>query len=181
MSRYLELHNFIKTHAALGWMTPSQRQALEAIQNLLRSYRVINLYGPRGCGKTFLGWMCHRESIGIYLPHSSLLQRHASSLSPSCLIIDNAQSNRAAFRNILKEVQIFSVPNLIVISRNPIREEIPAIELHCTEHDYKRAIHNLSLDNHQQEVGSQMNLWHIFDSNCNAKNFQRKSPTEIIQ
>ena len=164
MSRYLELHNFIKTHAALGWMTPSQRQALEAIQNLLRSYRVINLYGPRGCGKTFLGWMCHRESIGIHLPHPSLLQRHTSTLSSSCVIIDNVQSSRHGFRQILKEVQILSIPNLIVISQNPIKEQIAGIELHCTEHDYELAIHNLSLDNHQQEVGSQMNLWHIFDS-----------------
>jgi hypothetical protein len=169
MSRYLELHNSIKTHATLDWMTPSQQQVLSAIQNLLYSYRVINLYGYRGCGKTFLGWMCHRESIGFYVPHPSLLQCHVSSLSSSCLIVDNVQDNRAAFRDILKEVQIFSVPNLIVISQPPIREEIVALELHCTAHDYERASHNLSLDNQGQKIDSGMNLWHIFYSKCNLE------------
>ena len=168
MSRYLNLHNFIKTHANSNWLTPSQRQAFDAIQNLLFAYHVINLFGSHGCGKTFLGWMCHRESIGIHLPHPSLLQRHTSSLSSPCVIIDNVQSSRHGFRQILKEVQILNIPNLIVISKDPITDQIAGIELHCTEHDCERVIHNLSLDNTRQKVSSQMNLWHIFYSKCNS-------------
>ena len=166
MSRYLKLHNHIKTHANSNWLTPSQQQVFAGIQNLLCKYHVINLFGPYGCGKTFLGWVCHGESIGIHLPHPSLLQRHASSLSSSCVIIDNVQSSRHGFRQIFKEVQILSIPNMIVISRDPIREQIAGIELHCTKHDSEKVFHNLSLDNHQQEVSSQMNLWHIFYSKC---------------
>lgn len=172
MSRYLELQNYIKTHANLDWLTLSQQQAFDGIQNLLCTYQVINLFGSYGCGKTFLGWACHRESIGIYLPHPSLLKRSIPSLSSSCFIIDNVQSDRHAFRQILKEVQILSIPSVIVISRPPVREKITGIELHCTKHDREQVIKNLYLGNHQQRIGSQMNLWHIFDAKCNAKMFQ---------
>ena len=169
MSRYLNLHNFIKTHANSNWLTPSQRQAFDAIQNLLFAYRVINLFGSHGCGKTFLGWMWPIvNQLVFHLPHPSLLQRHTSSLSSSCVIIDNVQSSRHGFRQILKEVQILSIPNLIVISKDPITDQIAGIELHCTEHDCERVIHNLSLDNTRQKVSSQMNLWHIFYSKCNS-------------
>lgn len=171
MSSYLKLQNFIKAHATLGWMTPSQRKTFDAIQNQLCVYHVINLFGSHGCGKTFLGWMCHRELIGIHLPHPSLLQRHASLLSSSCVIIDNVQSSRHEFRQILKEVQILSIPKLIVISQDPITEQIAGIELDCTEHDCERVIHNLLLDNPRQKVTSQMNLWDIFYSKCNSQEF----------
>jgi len=161
MSRYLELHNFIKAHACVDWLTPSQQRALDAIQNALRFHHTINLYGERGCGKTFLGWICHRESIGAYLPHPRFLQSDVSSSPPSCLIIDNAHTNRAEFRHILKEVQLYRIPNLIAISREPIKEEMVAIELPCTKHDCEKMRHNLSLDE-PLPSDDETNLWQLF-------------------
>ena len=166
MSLYIELHNFIKIHACLDWLTLSQQQALTAIQNALRTFHVINLHGVSGCGKTFLGWVCHHESIGAYLPHPRLLRDNMPSPLPSCLIIDNTPTRRAEFRHILKEIQIHKIPNLIAISREPIREEVAAIELHCTEHDCKGGIHNLSLADRQPKVDTDTNLWEIFDFKC---------------
>lgn len=157
MNKYLSLSNFIKENLSNDWMTSSQRRAYDKLIDALSYHNYINLYGAVGTGKTFLGWLLHKNQIGHYFPHWLDLEPAAE-----LVIVDNASERREDFRNLIKEVQLAGIQKLVVISRKPINDYVASVELDCQQIDLAKMADNLDLSQAKLESLKITNLWELF-------------------
>jgi hypothetical protein len=126
------LEQRIRDRLSLEWLTPSQQCVWE---QLLRfrgpPHRVINIYGPRGSGKTFIGWLMHREGYATYETWTGERQP----IHPR-LVLDNAPPDRASARAIRPLVDKLKIKQIILLSRQRVNEpSMPAFALKVTEDD----------------------------------------------
>jgi len=154
MNKYLSLSNFIKENLSNDWMTPSQRKVYDKLINFLYYHDYINLYGAAGTGKTFIGWLLHKNQIGCYFSHCSELKPVSNPI-----IVDNVTGTRENFRNLIKEVQLADIHKLVVISREPIYEHVAYIKLDCQQADIKKMEDNLNVE---KDISGITNLWELF-------------------
>jgi hypothetical protein len=161
LSRYLELSNYIKTNCSKRWLTNSQIEVWNLLSDLLKSQTFINLYGASGSGKTFLGWLFHKEGIVEYIPHISCLREY-SRIVNTVYMIDNVLEERNEFRKVLKESQLLGIPKVIAISRYPIDDQIPSIQLCCTDEDIRKAAENLKGFDSIPNLDEIINFWQLF-------------------
>ncbi len=61
MSLYVEWVNQIKAKATSAWLTKGQRTAFESIVTKWQSHPFVCLYGPPGCGKSFIARLLSSE------------------------------------------------------------------------------------------------------------------------
>ena len=111
MSDILEAR--IRDGLDIKWLTPSQQTVWEAIQRFDGlPHRVINIYGPEGTGKTFMGWFleCMNHSTYRIWPdmQKPLLPR---------LTLDDALSDRATTRDVRPLVDRYGIQQIILLSR----------------------------------------------------------------
>ena len=161
MSRYLELSNYIKTNCSESWLTNSQIEVWNLLSDLLKSHSFINLYGASGSGKTFLGWVFHKEAIVKYIPHISCL-RESNRVVSTVYMIDNVLEGRNEFRKVLNESQLLGIPKIVAISRYPIDDQIPSIQMRCTDEDVRKAAKNLKRCDNVPDLDEIINLWQLF-------------------
>lgn len=158
MNTYLSLSNFIKENLSDDWMTPSQRKAYDKLIDALSYHNYINLYGTVGAGKTFLGWLLHKNQIGHYFSHWSDLEPVSE-----LVVVDNVSETREDFRNLIKEVQLADIHKLIAISREPINDYVAFVKLDCQQADLTKMTDNLmSCDKAELKIDDVDNLWEVF-------------------
>ena len=131
------------------------------LSDLLESQTFINLYGVSGIGKTFLGWLFHKEGIVEYIPHISCLREYSKIVS-TVYMIDNVLEGRNEFRKVLKESQLLGISKIVAISRYPIDDQIPSIQLGCTDEDIRKAAENLKGFDSIPNLDEVINLWQLF-------------------
>jgi hypothetical protein len=114
------------------WLTPSQRQVWEQLHRFHGPpHRVVNVYGPRGSGKSFLGWLMHREGHATY----SKWTDERRPIHPR-LVLDNAPTDRASARSVRPLVDELNIRQIILLSRRRVDEpDMPAFALTVTEDD----------------------------------------------
>ena len=135
------LNDRIRDRLSVDWLTTSQKNVWEAIRRFDGPpHRVIDIFGPEGCGKTFMGWLMEREQYATY----ALWAQKPAPVLPR-LIFDNAPSHRAAERGIRPLVD--SIPGLqqiILLTRTRVNEiAIPCFELRVTDEDWEHFRSNL--------------------------------------
>jgi hypothetical protein len=128
-----EIENGIKSHSDESWLTPSQNELYKGVRSFVGGIdRVINIYGPQGCGKTFIAHIMVKLNIAAYI--TSLDQICLSSLP---LLIDNAPFERSAVRGVRNQMRKFELHQVILISRYRAEDSIPTFYLSLNPDDIK--------------------------------------------
>lgn len=130
----------IRDHLSKDWLTPSQLGVWKALHQFDGPpHRVVCVFGPEGCGKTFLGWLLERESYATYGIWSELPRP----VLPR-LILDNAPSDRSSTREVRPWVEQFHIQQIILLTRARVDEPfMPAFELRVTPEDIEHFRANL--------------------------------------
>jgi hypothetical protein len=131
----------IRDRLTIDWLTESERKVWDAIKLFGGApHRVINVYGPEGSGKTFLGWLMERERYASY----SVWGQTPSPSLPR-LVFDDAPSARSDERAIRPLIDaIPGLQQVILLTRNRVDEvAMPSFEVRVTENDWEHFRANL--------------------------------------
>ena len=167
MSRLLSLLNRLKSEAREELLTGSQLAALDSLEKMWVFPERINLYGPPGSGKTFLGWVIvKRTSPAVY--HSSPQAfRQCTAVTPHTLhVIDNASSEPNSLRRLLAELQLRNIRASLIITRHVNGIGLPSVHLPSpTPQDIMTVYRHLNLlDQYALTPRQDGNLWQIIHS-----------------
>lgn len=103
--------------ARLSALTTEQQTALDIIKSAGDS-RLINIHGPSGAGKTFLGWaLAQNDDSWSYYPWVPV-----SPIDGTNVFIDNVAPVRVASRRVRELVDFGDVERAVAISREPVPE-----------------------------------------------------------
>lgn len=138
--RLATLKQRIRDRLSPDWLTPSEQIVWEQLHRFDGPpHRVINIYGPLGSGKSFLGWLMEREGYATYGFWASRPQP----MHPR-LVLDNAQTDRASTRNIRPLVEQLGILQIILLSRQQVDEPaMPTFALPVTLDDIEHLQANL--------------------------------------
>lgn len=164
MSKLIHLTNRLKAQANQNFLTPTQQVVFNELHQAWRFPEKINLYGPAGSGKTFLGWVLARHQPARFYATPRCFFEDEPTKQP--VIIDNAPTDERQLRTILAALQLRLINRTLFITQTPIRISWPTIQLppptpadietvydHCGQVDY--------LTNAPRQS---TNLWHIIQS-----------------
>ena len=160
MSKYLELLSLIKQKCDITWATPSQREIISLLASRYSSHKVINIFGEPGSGKSFLGWLLHKNGYGTYICDP---QEILSSIPHRRVIIDNAPCERFSSTKSKSYLQECNYTQFIFITTTPVDDDMLKLHLHLTEEDKAKFKQNLYLHCGLQLVYDENNITSI---NC---------------
>lgn len=140
MNRFVDTLNRIRQAADSSWLTPSQQKAKAAILERLKFLDEINLWGSPGTGKTFLGWILRKDRLVEYV--ATMEQMGPAGIFRT-IVIDNACWRRREVREILHSARQSGYDRLILITPEPVQEQMATVELVLTQEDLEWAITNL--------------------------------------
>lgn len=129
MSKLLTLINRLKAQTSWTMLTPGQRLAFAELEKRWQFPDRLNLYGPQGSGKTFLGWVLARHLPQVNFYASPRLFEQDQAPYPTDIIIDNAPSEEKKLRRLLSELQLRQVRRVLFVTQSPIRLGWSTIEL----------------------------------------------------
>lgn len=142
MSRYLQLINLIKQKCDLSWATPSQQEIISLLTSCYSSHKVINIFGDPGSGKTFLGWLLHKNRFGSYISEPNEI---GMPIRNHRVIIDNAPTDRFQARSLRSHLQESNYKQFIFITALPVDDDMLKLHLHLTKDDKAKFKQNLYL------------------------------------
>lgn len=130
----------IRDRIAVDWLAPSQRAVWEQLMVFDGPpHRVVNVFGAKGVGKSFIGWLLERERLATY----GLWNRRPTPTHPR-LVLDNALIDHISVRSVRPLVDELGVQQIILISRGRADEPaMPAFELQMSPDDLQYLIANL--------------------------------------
>lgn len=165
MSQLLELLNSIKSQANERMLTPSQHAAFLDIVSHWRYPDTVNLCGPTGSGKTFLGWILARHMQASFYAVPDMLQQDLPLYTPA-VVIDNTPVEEKEIRSLLSEIQLRQIKKAVLITTKPTRLGFPIIQLGTpTRADIEQLYHNLRyLHYYPADPVSTGNLWQVIYS-----------------
>lgn len=161
MSDFVRGLNLIKTRRDSDWLTPSQEEALAALQKTLRIPCTVNLFGPAGTGKTFLAWTLADHLGYVYFSH--IEDFVTEDWSGPGIIVDNCRPERRVHRDILKELSFRNVRYAVLVSRQLVRDYTHYVELELTPNDRTKAWDNLTRIGLFRENEQASNLWQLIN------------------
>jgi len=126
-----ELQRYLQQECSGDWLTPSQAALYRVITTTLQHHSVVNLWGGAGTGKTLLAWTIRNSGYAVYCASPKEGLPHGVSRA----VLDNCPSERRAIRRLREDMAIAEVPHTIVISRAPVEDDFPALELPLTPED----------------------------------------------
>jgi hypothetical protein len=160
VSRYISILNDIKSSLGVFSLTPRQSACRARIEERLAYPGVVNLCGLHGVGKTVLGWVMAAGGQVVYVVHSSRLKK-SSLTGDSIVFIDNAESDRTAFRRLLGVLELAGVERAVVVTRPPADDYVFRAKLELTNEDVETMQENLKHLGHVPPKGDWSNLWHV--------------------
>ncbi len=140
MNRFVDILNRIRQNANTNWLTPSQQAAHSLICERLEFLDEVNLWGRHGVGKTFVAWLFYKQGLAVYAPRMEDVEP-ASLLR--VIVVDNLDWRRLSAREALHHCRNLGYNKIVLITIEPVQEQIAAVELRLTEEDIAKAIANL--------------------------------------
>jgi hypothetical protein len=134
---YLELINSIKDQYNEEWLTLSQKLLYEKVTTKFQAQKVINIFGDKGVGKTFLAWMITGYFNGYYTKDSNNLKKELVN------VIDDFGYRKQDFRNLLPKTQKLNIKKTILISNKKIQDDITCFQLDFKDADKEKFKNNL--------------------------------------
>jgi hypothetical protein len=140
MNRFVDILNRIRWHANTDWLTPSQRTAYELLRERLEFLDEVNLWGAHGVGKTFISWVLHAQQLAAYAP---CLEDVEPTRMVRIITVDNLSWQRSAVRATLHRCREQGYDKVVLISTEPVQEQIAGVELRLTTEDIQKVAENL--------------------------------------
>lgn len=112
--------------ATFSVLSPEQKNVLDTIESYKNSRtRLVNVHGPSGAGKTFLGWTlaCDYDTWS-YRPWVP-----TSPVEATNIVIDNVAPQRVASRRVRELVNFDDVGLAVALSIEPVPEIHDSIRL----------------------------------------------------
>ena len=134
MSLYVEWLNQIKLKADYEWLTKSQRKAFNDIVERWPAEVFLCLYGPQGCGKSFIARLLVKLHGYVYTNELKDLEP-----GPELVVVDGEEYNRL----MRPRAQMLRLKRVVILMRRPPRDPMPKLELALDEHDVKQFQHNI--------------------------------------
>ncbi len=134
MSLYVQWQNLIKEKSCSDWLTDGQRQAYLRVLDGWAAHPFVNLYGPVGCGKSFVSRLLAKEHGYLYL--------HDLQTAPdgsSNVIVDDVEYSRL----MRATAQLRYLGRVILVTRRPTTDPMPRAEIRLSERDLNQFLHNL--------------------------------------
>lgn len=135
MSLYVDWLNQIKLKADYEWLTNNQRRAFIDIVERYPAEVFICLFGPAGCGKSFIARLLVKTQGYVYTNELETVEP-----GPKFIVVDGEEYNRmmrpVAQKQLLKRV--------VILMRHPPRDPMPKIEIALDEHDVNQFQRNLT-------------------------------------
>lgn len=130
MSRLLSVHNHLKAQAGLNRLAGHQRRAYETIIAQWRFPARLNLCGPAGAGKTYLGWVVAEFQGARHLADPEQLAESLAAAQPGqALVMDNANSDPHVLRQLLATLDLYDIRKALIISPTPNANILPTVTL----------------------------------------------------
>ena len=130
----------IRDRLSVSWLTPSEAVIWNQIQNFDGPpYRVINIYGAEGTGKTFLAWVMEREKYASYTVWGE-------NIIPTLprMMVDDAPSGKSPTREFRPLVDKLGIKQVILFTRTRVDERaMPVFELKVDDLDMEHFRANL--------------------------------------
>ncbi|MCD4785321.1 MAG: hypothetical protein K8T10_16000 [Candidatus Eremiobacteraeota bacterium] len=145
MKSYLSAINKIKKEFDNNWLTDSQRKVFDKLKDHFSFYGSITgfLYGPPGCGKTFIGWVLEKEGILEYIP-GGMKSKYNFSSTVKGVVIDNIDFERYRLRDVMKNIALDDINRYLLIGRFPPDEKLMReFKLNLRRDDLIKARENL--------------------------------------
>lgn len=158
MNRYVDTLNRIRQKANLQWLTPSQRHAYELVRERLTFLDEANLWGDHGVGKTFLGWMLWKNGLAAYAPRPEDVK---PALLLTTVTVDNLGWRRTEVREILRHCRSMGYDKVLLITVEPVQDQVSAVKLSLTEEDMDRVASNLRSIGVIPYTDTPRNLWEL--------------------
>jgi len=115
-------------------LTSAQKEALEEIRTHRETGEpFINLYGPRGSGKTFLCWAL-REYGWEY--QQSYFKR-VTEPNVTAVVYDHGDPTRVKTRQLRNTVDLSGLSNVVYVTKTPAKEVYPRVHLSPDEQHYQ--------------------------------------------
>lgn len=164
MGDWENLQAQLEAQASLEWLTDTQHKILADLQTLLKYPNIVNLWGPAGSGKTFLGqaWIRARPQAQYAAGWPTPIGR-----PPRLLIVDHLVADAATLHRLIADLQLYAISSAILISRRPNELHLPTVEMPPpTAGDFDIVYRNLSeLDRHRlRPLAPQADLWQAMRS-----------------
>lgn len=134
MSLYIEWLNQIKLKADYEWLTKNQRKAFDNIVERWPAEVFLCLYGPPGCGKSFIARLLVKIHGYVYTNELKALEP-----GPQLVVVDGEEYNRL----MRPRAQMLRLNRVVILMRRPPRDPMPKIEVSLDEHDVKQFQHNI--------------------------------------
>lgn len=167
MSRLLSLLNRLKTEAREELLTGSQLTALSSLEKMWVFPERVNLWGPPGSGKTFLGWVVvKRTSPAVYHSSPQAFRQNTAVAHNALHVIDNASSEPNSLRHLLAELQLRDIRISLIITRHVNGIGLSSVHLPSpTPQDIMTVYRHLNLlDQYALAPRQDGNLWQIIHS-----------------
>jgi len=134
MSLYVDWLNQIKLKADYEWLTQNQRKAFNDIVERWPAEVFLCLFGPPGCGKSFIARLLVKIQGYVYTNELKTLEP-----GPQFVVVDGEEYNR-----LMRPIaQMLRLKRVVILMRRPPRDPMPKIEIDLDEHDVKQFQRNL--------------------------------------
>ena len=166
MSQLLALQNRLKVRARADRLTHHQRSIYDAVVAEWRYPNRLNVYGPAGAGKTFLGWSLAYEHDAQFIAGPELLAGLDLSTLTQPLIVDNIVVDAYALRHLLATLDLAQIRTAVLLSRSPNPDLLPGLELPVpTTADVAIVRRNLGdIEHYAVTITENANLWNVIHS-----------------
>lgn len=140
MNRFVDILNRIRQNANIDWLTPSQKVAYTLLCERLKFLDEVNLWGRHGVGKTFIGWLLHKQGLATYAPR---LEDVEPVKFLRVIVVDNMDWRRAKVREALYHCHAQGYEKVVLITTEPVQEQMSVVELGLTDDDLAKVVANL--------------------------------------
>jgi hypothetical protein len=158
MNRFVDTLNRIRQRAGADWLTPSQRTAYERLHERLEFLDEVNLWGAHGVGKTFIGWVLYRQGLAAY---AARLEAIEPVPLKRVVVVDNSDWRRRAVREALHRCREHGYEKVVLISTEPVQEQMASVELRLTADDLQTVAANLRTVGVAPYTDTPQSLWDL--------------------
>lgn len=158
MNRFVDILNRIRQNVNTEWLTPSQEAACKLIGQRLNFLDEVNLWGKHGVGKTFIGWLLHDQGLAVYAPR---LEDVEPAPLRRVVVVDNLGWRRTAVREALHCCRSHGYDKVVLITAEPVQEQVAVVELGVTDEDLAKVAANLRSVGLAPYDEAPRNLWDL--------------------
>jgi ABC-type cobalamin/Fe3+-siderophores transport system ATPase subunit len=162
VSLYVEWVNQIKAKATSAWLTKGQRTAFESIVTKWQSHPFVCLYGPPGCGKSFIARLLSSEQGYLYVNDLNNAEQDVEQV-----VLDGGEYSRM----MRPVVSMLGIRRVVVVMRQMPRDTMPKAHVVLDEYDTKQFQHNLY----------EHRILQSFLANVSGTNFERILQAEAVE